>query len=559
MTLLLRTSAIRAIEQRTLAGGADLMARAGRAAANAARAMLVNASRHPARVLVLAGPGNNGGDAFEAAVHLQQAGCAVQVCFAGDAARLPPDAASAHAKWRAAGGQCSHALPPTLDADLVIDGLFGIGLTCAIAAPYDEWISAVNAAQLPVLALDVPSGLDADTGNVAGVCLQAARTLTFIANKPGLHTLNGPDCAGEIEVAALDLRVVETGQASSPSDSGRLVSRADFAALITPRRRNTHKGSFGTLGIIGGAAGMAGAALLAGRAALKLGAGKVWIGLLDECGPTVDLHQPELMLRPAADMPLEQCSALVAGPGMGTSAAARACLAAAIATPLPLLLDADALNLISNDSALATAVAQRHAITLLTPHPQEAARLLGCTTAEVQADRIAAACALAQRFHAGVVLKGAGSVIAATNASQSCDWWINPTGNPGMASAGMGDVLSGIAGALLAQISTSDAANTVGTSHSKNTTALQSLVGAVFLHGAAADFLVSQGVGPTGLSASEVIGAARSIWNQWCIETSSTGERLRGFGALSHLHNETARVQQRVADTFRVIEPEHRS
>ena len=559
MNLLLRTAAIRAIEQRALAAGAHLMERAGRAAADSARAMLVNPSHHPARVLVLAGPGNNGGDAFETAVHLKQAGHAVQLCFASDAARLPPDAAAAYAKWRTAGGQCSAALPANLEVDLVIDGLFGIGLTRAITPPYSDWISTINAAQLPVLALDLPSGLDADTGTIAGVCLQAARTLTFIANKPGLHTLNGADNAGEIEVAALDLRVVETGDTSTPSARGRLVSRADFAALLTPRRRNTHKGSFGTLGIIGGAAGMAGAALLAGRAALKLGAGKVWIGLLDERGPTVDLHQPELMLRPAADMPLQLCSALAAGPGMGSGAAARAGLAAAIATSLPLLLDADALNLISNDSALATAVAQRHAITLLTPHPQEAARLLGCTTAEVQADRIAAACALAQRFHAGVVLKGAGSVIAAANASQPGHWWINPTGNPGMASAGMGDVLSGIAGALLAQISTSDAANTVGTSHSKNTTALQSLVAAVFLHGAAADFLVSQGVGPAGLSASEVIGAARSIWNEWCAEAISAGERLRGFGALSHLHNETARVQQRVADTFRVIEPEHRS
>ena len=515
MSLLLRTAAIRAIEQRALADGANLMERAGCAAANAARAMLVGASRHPARVLVLAGPGNNGGDAFEAAVHLKQAGCDVHLCFAGNAARLPPDAMAAYAKWRDTGGQCSAALPINLDVDLVIDGLFGIGLTRAIASPHSDWITAINAARLPVLALDVPSGLDADTGCIAGVCVQATHTLTFIANKPGLHTHDGPDCAGAIEVAALDLRAVVTGNASTPPDSGHLVSRADFATLLAPRLRNTHKGSFGTLGIIGGAPGMAGAALLAGRAALKLGAGKVCVGLLDERGPAVDLQQPELMLRLASDMALAQCSALVAGPGMGTGAAARACLAAAIATPVPLLLDADALNLIGGEGALATAVAQRNAATLLTPHPQEAARLLGCSTAEVQADRIAAACALALRFHACVVLKGTGSVIAAANASGHCEWWINPTGNPGMASAGMGDVLSGIVGALLAQCSTSDASQTLGASHSLTDTALQSLVAAVFLHGAAADFLVAQGIGPAGLTASEVIDAARALLNRW--------------------------------------------
>ena len=518
MSLLLRTAAIRAIEQRALADGANLMERAGRAAADSARAMLVNPPHHPARVLVLAGPGNNGGDAIEAAVHLKQAGCDVHLCFAGDAARLPPDAAAAYAKWRTAGGQCSAALPVKLEIDLVIDGLFGIGLTRAIVAPYSEWITAINASHLPVLALDVPSGLDADTGSIAGFCLQAARTLTFIADKPGLHTLIGPDYAGAVEVAALDLRGMGTGNASTPPDSGHLVSHANFATLLAPRLRNTHKGSFGTLGILGGAAGMAGAALLAGRAALKLGAGKVWVGLLDERGPAVDLRQPELMLRPAAEIALAKCSALVAGPGMGTSAAARARLAAAIATPVPLLLDADALNLIGGDSALATAVALRNAATLLTPHPQEAARLLGCTTAAVQADRIAAACTLALRFNACVVLKGAGSVIAAANSSLHCDWWINPSGNPGMASAGMGDVLSGIAGALLAQFSTCDASKTVGTSHSISTTALQSLVAAVFLHGAAADFLVAQGIGPAGLTASEVIDAARGLWNEWCAQ-----------------------------------------
>ena len=524
MSLLLRANAIRAIEQRALAAGANLMERAGRAAADAARAMLANAPHHPSRVLVLAGPGNNGGDAFEAAVHLKAWGHEVVLCFTGAPERLPPGAARAYAKWRAADGLCQTDLPALHDFDLVVDGLFGIGLARAIAPPYAQWINSINAARVDVLALDMPSGLDADTGNVTGTAIRATRTLSFIADKPGLHTLHGPDHAGQVENASLDLR--DSSAAADP-DRGQLVTRNCFAALLAPRRHNVHKGSFGTLGILGGAPGMTGAALLAGRAALKLGAGKVLVGLLDERAPSVDFVQPELMLRTlqGPDVPqscaefLAQCSAVIAGPGLGLSSAARGLLAPALVAPVPLLLDADALNLIAADQSLAAAVSQRRAATLLTPHPQEAARLLAVTTAEVQTDRIAAACALAQRFNACVVLKGAGSVIAAGGA-----WWINPTGNPGMASAGMGDVLSGLAGALLAQTLKIDSAETIGVSGFTPDDALQSLVGAVFLHGAAADFLVSQGIGPAGLTASEVIDAARLLWNQWC---AADGDHLR--------------------------------
>jgi hydroxyethylthiazole kinase-like uncharacterized protein yjeF len=510
MSSLLRAEAIRAIEQRELAAGANLMERAGRAAANAARAMLQSAAQHPARVLVLAGPGNNGGDAFEAAVHLRAWGYEVHVCFAADAQQLPPDAAAAYAKWLAAGSDCSPTLPALEHLDLVIDGLFGIGLARPIESPYSGWIDALNAARLPVLAIDVPSGLNADTGDVLGRCVRAARTISFIADKPGLHTLDGPDHAGSIELATLDLRF------ATPPDAGHLAGPADFSAFLAPRPKNSHKGSFGSLGVLGGASGMGGAALLAGRAALRLGAGKVFVGMLDEGGPAVDQLQPELMLRVAAEMDYSQCSALVIGPGLGTSVAARAVVVAGIGSAVPLLLDADALNLLGGDAALAHAIAQRAAPTLLTPHPQEAARLLGCTTFEVQADRIAAACKLAQRFRAHVVLKGAGSVIATPPVPPAAPrWWINPTGNPGMASAGMGDALSGIAGAFLAQFASKRPAETLGTGHSQADAALQSLVGAVFLHGAAADFLVAQGTGPVGLTASDIIDTARDLWNRW--------------------------------------------
>ena len=534
MSLLLRTAAIRAIEQREFAAAVDLMDRAGRAGADTARRMLRTSTQYPARVLILAGPGNNGGDALEIAVHLKMAGCSVEVCLAARPDQLPPDAARAHAKWRAVGGQCSASLPSQEQialVDLVVDGLFGIGLTRTIGAPYAQWIATVNASQAAVLALDVPSGLDADSGVIHGSCLRAQRTITFIADKPGLHTLHGPDHAGMVEVATLGLRVSSANlpalaQPNCPTH-GHLIGQRHFAALLKPRPRDSHKGSFGTLAIIGGAAGMSGAALLAGRAALRLGAGKVWVGLLDEHAPTVDLQQPELMLRNAADIDVAQCSALVIGPGLGTGAAAHRALAASIGCDAPLLLDADALNLIGSDAGLARAVAQRRGATLLTPHPQEAARLLGTDTAAIQADRIGSACALAQRYQASVVLKGAGSVIAAQSTEPlahtgsaapphaDAAWWINPSGNPGMASAGMGDVLSGLAGGLLAQFPSRRDAETVGASHSWHSDALQCLVGAVFLHGAAADLLVERGCGPIGLTAGEVIDAARELWNQW--------------------------------------------
>ena len=504
--LLLNSTAIRAIEQKHVSAGANLMERAGLAAANAARAMLRGARRHPARVLVLAGPGNNGGDAVEAAVHLKHAGFEISVWFDGDAARLPRDAQAAHQKWTAAGGTCSDALPVPDHFDLIIDGLFGIGLKRALGAPFSDIVERINQAAsreaLAVLALDVPSGLDSDTGHVTGWVMRATRTLTFIADKPGLHTLSGPDCAGTIEVAQLDLRI------DAPADSGRLASRNDFGVLLAPRQRNTHKGSYGSLGIFGGARGMTGATLLAGRAALKLGAGKVFIGLIDDQAFTCDPLQPELMLRAATALLEENLSAAVVGPGLGGSSAARQLLSATLALSIPLVLDADALNLLGADTALAKLTSERAAPTIMTPHPLEGARLLGVSTAEIQQNRIAAAREIARRYRASVVLKGAGSVIASANGA----WWINPTGNPGMASAGMGDVLSGIVGAFFAQ---HHADNNVGASHCSSDHGLQPLVAAVFLHGAAADALVARGIGPVGLTAGELLDEARALWNTW--------------------------------------------
>jgi len=264
---------------------------------------------------------------------------------------------------------------------------------------------------------------------------------------------------------------------------------------ITPRPRNFHKGQAGSVGVLGGAAGMVGAALIAGRAALKCGAGRVYLGLLTPHPPCVDDVQPELMLRKPKEL-FERgfASVLVAGPGMGLADSTRKLLAAALAAPVPIILDADALNLIAANRALASTLRKRSVSTIMTPHPAEAARLFGGATHEVQADRVSSARRLAQQFHCSIVLKGNGSVIAAPDGK----FWINPSGNPGMASAGMGDALSGMIGALVAQ----------------GTEPLRALLAGVYLHGAAADALVVSGLGPAGITASEVIDRARVLLNR---------------------------------------------
>jgi hydroxyethylthiazole kinase-like uncharacterized protein yjeF len=479
-TPILTAPALRAIEARHAAAEPPLMERAGAAAARIATQML-GAKAGP--VLVLAGPGNNGGDAFVVARLLKAAGHAVFLLFADDAERLPADARKAHDAWRAAGGEC-HADYPGGDFALGVDGLFGIGLTRAIAGRHADWIARLAASGVPVLALDTPSGLNAETGVVTGPAVRATRTATFIALKPGLLTGDGPDLCGAIEVCDLGLAI--------EAADGALIRPSSFRASLEPRRRNSHKGSFGSVAIVGGAPGMAGAALLAGRAALKLGAGRVYLGMLERLA--VDFDQPELMLRAPEDA-MAAATVLAAGPGLGQSEQAATLLAQALASELPLVIDADGLNLLAKDAALAQRITVRPAPTFLTPHPAEAARLLGAATTEIQADRRAAAIALAHRLDAHVALKGNGTVVATPDGR----WFINATGNPGLASAGSGDVLTGMLAALLGQ----------------GWQPLDALLGAVHLHGAAADACMAAGKGPVGLVAGELIDAARALLNAW--------------------------------------------
>jgi ADP-dependent NAD(P)H-hydrate dehydratase / NAD(P)H-hydrate epimerase len=468
------------------AGATPLMQLAGLAAAEYARELLGEYGRN---VLVLAGPGNNGGDAFEVATHLKRWFYRVELVFAGDEHQLSEDALAALRRWRECGGNTYAAPPAALRPDLVVDGLFGIGLTRPLEGGYAELIAGINRLSGPKLALDIASGINADTGAILGTALRATHTITFIALKPGLLTLDGPDHCGAIRVADLGLDVAAILQNRGATTTAALLRQA-----LAPRPRNFHKGRAGSVGVIGGAGGMVGAAVLAGRAALKLGAGKVFLGLLTDHPPYVDYTQPELMLRtPRELLETGMITAFAAGPGMGTVKSAEQLLREVLDASAPLVLDADALNLIAASKTLQTRLPKRGAPCVLTPHPAEAARLLGCATAAVQADRVQAAIELAQRYRAVAVLKGNGSIIANPDGT----WLINTSGNPCMASAGMGDVLTGMIASLLAQ--GANASSAVGA--------------AVWLHGAAADMLAQDGNGPIGISASEVIDAARALLN----------------------------------------------
>lgn len=427
---------LRAIEQaaqRDLPSG-ELMSRAGVAAAGRIRTMR---SAKRSSVCVLAGPGNNGGDGYVTATQLRSAGddvVCVRIAKPGSA-----DASNAFAKWHATGGETLDSPPAKRNFDVIVDALLGIGQTRPLQGAMLAAAQWINAQDAHVVALDVPSGLDADRGSwVGGVTgVLASETITFIGDKPGLHTGDGTDAAGVVTVDTLGTQPAATRTA--------LIDPSDFPQIAAPRRRNTHKGTYGSVLVVGGNAGMVGAALLAARAALRIGAGRVYVDCIGAPEFRVDPVQPELMFRASASVDDPQC--IVIGCGLGTDDAARRALQTALDSEAPLVIDADALNLLARGPALAECVIARQPATVLTPHPLEAARLLECSADEVQSDRIEAARNLAARFRASVVLKGAGSVVVHTNGRCS----INSTGGPALATAGTGDVLAGLLGGLIAQ------------------------------------------------------------------------------------------------------------
>jgi len=488
-TLLYSCAQIRAIEhaaQARLAPG-ELMERAGRAAADYARELLDGEAS--GAVLVLAGPGNNGGDGLELAAHLARAGAEVEVLhLAGE--RVPSfEAGRALQRAREAGARFVDEIPAGRPWRLVADALFGIGLARPLAGRARELAAWTTGIDCPVLALDVPSGLDADTGGLHGpdgIAVTATHTITFLGNKPGLYTGDGCDHAGEVHVDMLGAEGLH-GESAQAALNGPTL----FADALRPRRQNSHKGSFGDVAVLGGARGMAGAAVLAARAALYGGAGRVFAAMLDP-GVSMDPLQPELMFRDAATLDYGGRT-VVAGPGMGNADAAIHLFGQVLAARAPLVVDADALNLSAARRELQEGLAAHGGPLVLTPHPLEAARLLGVTALIVQADRLEHARELAMRFNCVVVLKGAGSVIARPDGFVA----VNTSGNPGLATGGSGDVLAGFCGALLAQ----------------GWPAWEAALGAVWMHGAAADWLVADGSGPIGLTAGELPKAIRRVFN----------------------------------------------
>ena len=419
-------------------GGWSLMAAAGECAWQCALQHWPQARQ----LCVVVGSGNNGGDGWVLATHALQAGREVQVVT------LPGDepgtalAARAAAGYVTAGGGCTvfdGALPM---ADLLVDALAGLGLRGALTGAAEAAVKALNAHAAPVLSLDVPSGIDADRGGQPGSAVQATRTLQFIVAHRGLYTGDGLAHAGCLHLATLALPAEAWGDVVPAAQGWR---SARLPALLPPRPLNAHKGTSGHVLCVGGNHGSGGALLLAAHAALRAGAGLTSLATRAAHVGAAMARLPEAMCHAVEDgrVPaalLQRASVLAIGPGLGQDDWSAALWQQARDSGLPLVVDADALNLLAVDPCpLHDAV--------LTPHPGEAARLLGFATRAIQQDRFAAAHALAERFAAVVVLKGAGTVVAAPGRVPA----VIGAGNPGMAVGGMGDLLTGIIAALRAQ------------------------------------------------------------------------------------------------------------
>ncbi|MDX1594302.1 MAG: NAD(P)H-hydrate dehydratase [Gammaproteobacteria bacterium] len=427
-----------AIESHGVAGY-ELMTRAG-AAAHAELARRWPGAR---RIAVVCGGGNNGGDGYVVARLARADGREVTLLHLGDPDRLRGDAATAADDWRACGGEILPFAQPALEgADVVVDALLGTGLERPVEGAWADAVRAINDAGAEVLALDVPSGLDAGRGVPLGCAVRAATTVTFVGQKPGLFTAEGPDYAGEVRFARLDL---PDGVYAGVEPVAALLDDRDLARRLPRRRRNSHKGDHGRVLVVGGDAGMAGAVLLAGSAALRTGAGLVTVATRPGHASALTAARPELMCHgvgSAADLrPLLRRADVVAiGPGLGRGAWGLDLLGATLDSGRPLVVDADALTLLAGDPL-------RRDDWILTPHPGEAARLLGRSTAEVQSDRLAAAAELQSRWGGVAILKGAGSMVADGPAPPG----VCREGNPGMAAGGFGDLLTGIVAALRAQ------------------------------------------------------------------------------------------------------------
>ena len=442
----------------------SLMQQAGEAVADVARTM----TAHNLPIVAVAGCGNNGGDAFVAARRLRQDGYRVRVLLAGERGALSGDAKRAYAAWCECGGDSEDAFDINAamfqGAGCIIDALFGIGLSRPLTGAMQRLVEQINVANVPVVSVDSPSGLCADTGLVRGVAVRATQTLTFFGDKPGLHTNAGREYAGEVSVCTLGETIL--------AGEGELLTALPQPEKLR-RSANSHKGDYGSCLLVGGASGMLGALVLAARAAATLGAGKVRALPLTTV-PSVDWLRPDIMWGLCEDniLSFDDGDVIAIGMGLGTDNNARTMLARVLESDTLAVLDADALTIIGEEEKWQAQLCDRQAETIITPHPAEAGRLLGVAAAEVNADRVVAAKRLSDTLRVTTVLKGSGTVVCSPDGR----WAICAAGNPGLARGGSGDVLAGMISALLAQTQDTEFAARAG----------------VFLHAQAADKLAAQ-------------------------------------------------------------------
>lgn len=460
----------------------ELMQRAGRAA----WLELQTHYPHARCIAVYCGGGNNGGDGYVLAHLASLHGLSVTIYQSHTIDYLPLPAKNQANITINCGIRCLPLDAPLDDAvELIVDALIGIGIQNAVKAPMAETIDFINSANLPIISLDLPSGLNADTGHITGSCVMATHTVSFIGDKLGYYTADGPDYCGQIVCHSLDIGA----HLENITNMAYLINRTALPFMMPKRPRNSHKGMFGHVLLIGGGHGMPGAIYLAALAAMRVGAGAVTIATRIEHAASVLPGLPEAMIygidRAIDLLPLlDKADVCVIGPGLGTDAWATTLYQTAITAQLPLVLDASALTLLAENP-------QHDEHWILTPHPGEAATLLNTTTTEIMQNRYEAAQSIQSLYGGSVILKGTGSII-----NSGRDVTVCADGNPGMASAGMGDVLSGVLAGLLAQGLAMPAAAKLG----------------VCLHASAADDAVF-GEGERGLMASDVVHYLRRLVN----------------------------------------------
>jgi NAD(P)H-hydrate epimerase len=486
MTALYQNRQIRELERLAVKAGIDeyqLMNTAGQAAFNA----LLTQWPEAKRISVCCGKGNNGGDGLVVARLAQQYGLEVTVYLVGTAKDFKGPAAQASQAAVEAGIKYQSFAKASFDCDLIVDALLGSGIEGEVKEPYCGAIEAINAAGRPVLAIDVPSGINVDTGEVEGVAIKATLTVTFIGLKRGLYTDKAPVYCGMIQCDNLQL---PENLFTQIKHTAELLTWERIRPLLPKRDRDAHKGSYGHVLVIGGDYGMGGAVRMAAEAAARVGAGLVTVATRPEHVPIVSGIRPELMCHQVSapedlDPLIARASVIVIGPGLGKTEWAQALLNKALSTNLPKVLDADSLNLLSQAPRKANDW-------ILTPHPGEASRLLGSSCSKVQQDRFQAVSDLQHKYGGVAVLKGVGTLVKGEiDMIQVC-----PAGNPGMATGGMGDILSGVIGGLVAQkLSLVDAAES-----------------GVFIHSMAADRAALEG-GERGLLATDLLPHLRNLVN----------------------------------------------